>query len=385
MATYSEMRLRSSLYLCKFQEQFVSLLLAVVMIWPLLHDFFDFGILEHAHVGLTVLLSMLGFIILPLRKRLSLLETSFLFVFYLGAMQFVQNFTLDPYFFSIFSMGLYFVFLGYLESKDSNFVSRSVPFLFKIILIFTAFDTAQVSIFGCILESCENYADKYRHSKTLLYPVFESSGRPAGVSGTRYASSALIAAGFIYFFYLKKLFWAGLSVLVLLIYSVGSTILISIIFLIFLERRRLGLLIAFPIGILLAYQAVENRGFDIAIYLNFEILASAVGITKAIIFGDGGHTSRIIWTELRFIGLFFSLGLVAVVLCLSHLNHMRKDIFFSKSLIWSAHIKALFLAVCVIILSGWHYPTLFVFPNFIFFLLFLADYVAAKKSGLRRM
>jgi len=192
--------------------------------------------------------------------------------------------------------------------------------------------------------------------------------RSVGVSGTNYASSALTAATSIYFFILKRRWLFILSFSLLVIWGVGSSLLAAIAYILWLKRKSKISIIFFAVGLSLGFLIIMSRGWSSAVYLNITNNFGAFDFLMSSIIGEGKSVSSL-HTELRILGLFFSLGAIGTLLTSIMIFNYRNFARYA-SLNNFPNFNAGLGFILVLLMATFHYNSFFVFPN-IFFIVML--------------
>jgi hypothetical protein len=200
-------------------------------------------------------------------------------------------------------------------------------------------------------------------SNQFLPGLISFVGRAPGVSGTTYATSALIAASAIFFFLRGSMLTFVLSSILLFLWATGSSFIVFLFVLLILNRKRKTVIFVFFITIILGYIAIIGRGgFSLSPYLVYSLELKSFEFLFALIFGEGRHVSSFA-TELRIWGMLLSLGLICTFLLAmmmgnywSFLKRVRHDRSYSS-------FRAGFWFILTLFLSNWHYQTFFIFPN----------------------
>lgn len=205
-------------------------------------------------------------------------------------------------------------------------------------------------------------------SRTFL-PGFV--GRPPGVSGTPYASSALIAATAIFFCVLgkKKLFIFASFLMIL--WATGGPIAAYILALFLLNIRNIRKWYSPLVVILLfmfTFYVYEHRNGFHAGWLGLGTDHSPTQLILAFLVGDYGTFS----TEFGFLKWTMGLGIFGLVIFVAMVSKYWKVIDRMKNSCEYIYFRAGFWFMFTIIFSSWHYHTLFLFPNIIFLVLLLA-------------
>ena len=125
------------------------------------------------------------------------------------------------------------------------------------------------------------------------------------------------------FFYLKKTMAILFSFILLILWGVGSSLLVAILSILYIKRKSNISLLFIILGIISAYVIISSRGWDSDIYLNVTNHFGWFDFLIASILGEGKSISSI-HTEFRILGLMFSLGFFGVFLvCIMILNYAR--------------------------------------------------------------
>ena len=186
--------------------------------------------------------------------------------------------------------------------------------------------------------------------------------RSVGVSGTYYASSALTAATSIYFFILKRRWLFIISFSLLVIWGVGSSLVAAIAYILWLKRKSKMSIIFFVVGLSLVFVIITNRGdFSSVLYLPKADNIGAFDFLMASIIGEGKSISSL-HSEVRILGLFFSLGAIGALLISILIINYRNFARYA-SLNNLPNFKAGLGFIIVLLLATFHYNTFFVFPN----------------------
>ena len=299
--------------------------------------------------------------------------------------------TIDPFFIASFVFCLYFIMFSYFVRVSEHLWFKCFETLLILMLLYNAIDyidanTTLINIFNYDIPAfMEGVMNPIGDPSQAIFSSSQTFGiivRSIGVSGTNYASSALTAATAIYFLVLKRRVLFYSSLILLLFWGVGSSIVVAIAYILYLKRTSKISMIITIAGIYAVYLIIVNRGFNAEVYLYVINNLDLYDFVAASVLGEGKSVSSI-QTEWRIIGLLFSLGMIGVFLIGSMiLNYMAyaKYALYQKN---DLHFKAGFGFIIVLLLSSVHYNTFFVFPN-IFFFVMLITFSSIGYSRLKK-
>ena len=195
--------------------------------------------------------------------------------------------------------------------------------------------------------------------------------RSIGVAGTNYASSALTAATALYFFVLNRRFLFIVSMILLILWAVGSALAATVIGILLTKIRSIWSIFYAIFAVCCVLLMIQARGWDPSHLFNIINNFGAFDLLAAAFIGEGRAVSSM-HSEFRIIGLMFSLGILGstLVLCMvyNYFKYGQYDKLFGND----NRIKAGFSFISVLVISTAHYNTLFVFPNIFLFVLLIA-------------
>jgi len=302
----------------------------------------------------------------------------------------------DVYFVSAITFGLYFLFLKISLGLEERKFFAGIDYLMALILLINFTQLIDINFLETGLyfygEMPKFIGDMglTDHRVRSFIPFNAELGLPpdvvrvSGVSGSAYASSALVAAIGIYSYVIKnkKLFYFAL--LQLLLFSVLTSLLVFMGFLLFLNRKNLNvislLVITFPF---FAFFVMKQRGVDeIAPWLDNTLLYTDFSqFTLALVFGEGRWNPQVN-TEIRYIEDFFSFGIIGTAIFLIIMLNYNK--FIKSSVMIHYHHNyyyASWMFILVLFLTTFHYHTFFIFPNLLFVIFFIA-FAAARNNKI---
>lgn len=205
------------------------------------------------------------------------------------------------------------------------------------------------------------------------HSILNLRGRGPGVSGTVYASSALVAAASVYFFIIKsywKIFLAGFT---LFIQNTGSVIL-PLLFISFFLINKKNFIFLFLICFIFILFIIEKLGLKgVSIWLpKFVFHGTEFQFASSFLLGEGKHIPSVTFGEIRGLALIFSFGLFGSVLLITIFFIYLKSLklFFQDK--HYLNYKGSLYFIIILLLSSWHYPTFMVFPNIVFVIALIA-------------
>ena len=277
----------------------------------------------------------------------------------------------DPFFIASMVFCLYFLILTIFIKFSLDFGFKCFEILLVLLLTYNFLDyfdanSALINIFSYEIPSfMGDTLGTLGHKSQPLWSKSMTDGfivRSVGVSGTNYASSALTAATSIYFFILKRRWLFILSFSLLVIWGVGSSLVAAIAYILWLKRKSKMSIIFFVVGLSLSFIVVMNRGGgSSAVYFTTTNNFGAFNFLMASIIGEGKSISSL-HTEVRILGLFFSLGAIGTLL-ISILIINYRNLARYASLNNFPNFNAGLGFIIVLLLATFHYNSFFVFPN----------------------
>lgn len=280
---------------------------------------------------------------------------------------------------------LYFLFERKFSKIDAYRFFRGFRLLLFLMLVLNFIDLMNHHFLDHRLFNYERAAEIFRDinlagyiSKPLLPGIIDLHGRPPGVSGTPYATSALIAAIAIYFYIARNSFLFILSVLTLILWATGSSIIIFVMVFLFLNIRKWYSPLIVLLGIAGVIGLIEARGFSSASYFKIIQEFSPLQLLAALIIGEGRHVSSM-FSEFRIVGLFFSLGVLGVSFLVAMIMRYWKITKQKQKTMEYMYYRAGFWFILTLLMTNWHYQTVFIFPNIIFVVMLLA-FVSSRNS-----
>ena len=297
----------------------------------------------------------------------------------------------DPFFIASMVFCLYFLMLTIFIKFPPDFGFKCFEILLILLLIYNFLDyfdanSELINIFSYKIPSFmgDTLGTLGHKSQPLWYKSMADGFivRSVGVSGTNYASSALTAATSIYFFILKRRWLFILSFFLLVIWGVGSSLVAAIAYILWLKRKSKMSIIFFVVGLSFAFIIIMNRGgWSPAVYFNIRNNFGAFDFLMASIIGEGKSISSL-HTEIRILGLFFSLGAIGAflisILIINYRNFARY-----ASLNNFPNFNAGLGFILVLLMASFHYNAFFVFPN-IFLILVLIVFSSIGFMRIRK-
>ena len=206
------------------------------------------------------------------------------------------------------------------------------------------------------------------------HPILNLRGRGPGVSGTVYASAAIVASSAIYFFIIKSYLKMSLAVFTLFILNTGSPILPLFLLSFYLIKKKNFIFSFIPLILILFI--MEKFGASkgiLSVWLpRFSFDGTEIQFVNSFLFGEGKHIPSVKFGELRGLALLFSFGffgLISLITIIFIYYKSLKLFFFEK---YYLNYKGSFYFIIVLLLSSWHYPTFMVFPNIVFVIALIA-------------
>ena len=358
-------------------------LLSIILSWKLFRLAYPSQLLWNIH-NYTVIVFSIFSIVLSFRHNLYLKRSrtavlvTFFILLSISRLAFFPQ--ADSFVIASLVFCLYFLMIGILMNSSIETGFRYFEILLILLLIYSAVDyfdanSGLINIFSYEIPSfMQGVMNPLGHQSQFLFTGSIADGfiiRSIGVAGTNYASSALVAATSIYFFILRKRWLFFFSFILLILWGVGSSLLVAILSILYIKRRSNISLFFIILGIVSAYMIISSRGWDSDVYLNVTNHFGWFDFFIASILGEGKSISSI-HTEFRIVGLIFSLGFFGVLLvCIMILNYARYSKYMRLSANYN-HFNAGLGFMLVLFLSTFHYNTFFVFPNIFFFVMLLA-------------
>ena len=278
---------------------------------------------------------------------------------------------------------LYFPLLVIIKKIDPIVFFNLFENIIIILIIFTLLDAINLlfgmNIFDYSLVQLVKGEDEFWPVLGNSHFIFENwRGRAPGVSGTVYATSALVGSATIYFFITKSYFKTLLSGFTLFILSSGSSVIIVLLAFLFIKKKNsLSLIIALII-ITLSLMLISNKFGSLHLWLpEFHYSGSNIKLLFNFFLGDGNHASNFQFGELRGLSLIFSFGFIGFFLLIFLFLNLKRASFIFRSETWGLKYRGLFAFILVLFFSSWHYPTFMVFPN-IFFLILASSFTSCQ-------
>ena len=271
---------------------------------------------------------------------------------------------------------LSFFFLTNIFSKiPINQIKGVLRLVFWILTLITLFEIVSHILY---LKYFDYFKYKNLNFSTLstFHPLFQFRGRPPGISGSVYATSALISAISVYAIREKLYVLAVISLIVVLLLATASTLVILVLVLMF-SVNIIGLLVLLPMMIYFIGSRIEVSNTLSKWMPNW----SSIEIDMVeFIFGFASHTHSSNFGEFRVFDLMLSFGLINSIL-VGYLFHLiRIKISNNSENDTKIFLKNLFLFVSMIFLCNWHYQTFMVYPNILIVLALIAVINAKVKN-----
>lgn len=210
-------------------------------------------------------------------------------------------------------------------------------------------------------------------------------GRLSGVSGTPYATAGLMSAITAFGLASRRWLLAALGVTSLLLSSTGSAVVALYISAALLYRRTFVMYVALFALLPFLFWVFELKGFTLETirdkFLPVSTEAPGFRLLVAAIIGEGQHVGSI-ETELRIISLMFSLGLVGLLSVPAIFNGWVRGLRLANDAEVRRDYVATAYFVFTLFVSSIHYPTLFIYPNIVIVVVFLA--VISSRLRLSR-
>ena len=316
--------------------------------------------------------------------KLELFQKHFLTILALKiifVIQFLIFRNIDTYTIASLVFFLYFPLVYIFRRIDpSSFFKFFETILICLVLLCT-FDmlnlTQELNVFDYSLILNKSVNDTTINSlPTGLYsmnPLFNFRGRPPGVSGTPYASSALIAASCFYFYFIKDLKKATIFFIIFLLYGTGSTAIIFLIFLIFNMKLSKNYILTIFIITPLFLIIIASRFGNIMYWVPFPHLdGNIIDFLLIFLIGEGTSIPMIKFDEIRGLALIFSFGILGCFFLITLLFLSKKSLTFFQNEKWYLKSRAAFSFILIILFCSWHYPTFMLFPNIVLVMMILA-------------
>ena len=357
-------------------------LVSIFLSWKLIRLAYPIEILWNVHNYLIIVFAFIS-ICLSLKDNLYLEKsrTAVVVIFFilLSTARLAIYPQADPFLMASFVFCLYFIMLTFFMRNSIELGFRFFEILLILLLIYSAIDYLAAnnpitSIFNYDPPSfMGDRMNPMGHKSQSFFTQSIADGfivRSIGVAGTNYASSALVAASSIYFFILKRQILFTLSLILLILWGVGSSVLALVCAMILLFIRSKWIVAIIPFGIYAIYFLFSARGWDPGILFRVNSEFSAISLLTASLLGEGKSISSL-HSEFRVLGLIFSLGLLGLTLIASMVFNYIAFSRYAK-LFGDVHFKAGLFFMVVLFLSTFHYNTFFVFPNIFFFVMLIA-------------
>lgn len=310
--------------------------------------------------------------VFPLIILLQLLFPLQLFVFNRG----------DPYLVGVFCILCFFP-LYLVSVKHTESTEQTIEAVFISILFITLFE----NISYIYSFSPFNYFKSASFSPSTIssyHPVLDIRGRLPGLSGSVFATSALIAGITLYFANVSKPFFVLLGLVCQFFLATMSTFLVFIVFYIFLIRGVYKIVFstaaAFALFPVFTYKIGNNDTFQ-AWLPTLSTSYSSLEIWVGAAIGFGTQSPQIDFGEFRILSLLAAFGpLITLLLIGINVGAYRK-----LRLIGQFQIKKQYqgyLNLCLLIFAcNWHYETFMIFPN-IFIVTWLFALIFARTKSM---
>ena len=200
--------------------------------------------------------------------------------------------------------------------------------------------------------------------------------RVPGVSGTPYASGGLIAAICMYFLVIKNYRWAIISFLILS-WTGALSPFVALLFGIFLlnSNRLVKVTILMLIVIVFVGYSEENFLKVLVLYteISFDDSVTVIELILKGLIGEGTLMSSV-GSEMRIINLMYAAGLYNLIIWSIIGYQIYKKQSKLKNL--NKRYTACMGFLLVIIISNWHYHSIFVYPNIFIIVLLIAFFTS---------
>ncbi len=357
------------------------LLVSVVLSWKLFRLAYPVEMLWNIHNYLIIFFALIS-LTLSINYNLYLEKSKtavFVLFFVLLSVSRLVFFSYpDPFFVASMVFCLYFSMLTIFMRFSFDFGFKCFEILLVLLLVYNCLDyfdanSALINIFSYEIPAfMDGKMNPLGHQSQSFFSQSLADGfivRSVGVAGTNYASSALTAATAIYFFILKRRLLFILSFSLLVIWGVGSSLLVAIAYILFLKRKSKVLMIFVPLGLALGYLIIISRGFISDVYLNITNHFGTFDFLMASIIGEGKSVSSL-HTEFRILGLFFSLGFLGTFLVGIMIINYRNLARYASLNNYSKFNAGLGFII-VLLMATFHYNSFFVFPNVFLFVMLI--------------
>jgi hypothetical protein len=357
-------------------------LASIFLSWKLIRLAYPIEILWNAHNYLIILLSLIS-ICLSLKYNLYLERSRtavvVLFFILLSIARLAIFPQADPFFMASSVFCLYFIMVTFIMKHSIELGFKYFEALLILLLIYCAIDyfDANNPFTSIFIYKVPLFMDgslgALGHKSQSLFSVSMADGfivRSIGVAGTNYASSSLVAASSIYFFIVKRRILFTLSVVLLILWGVGSSLFGLVVAMSFLFKRSKWIVAVIPFCVLAIYFLFVSRGWDPSHLFQITNNFGATSFLAASLLGEGKSISSL-HSEFRVLGLIFSLGFVGVslILCMT-INYINLSRY--AKLYDDVHYRAGLYFMSVLLITTFHYNTFFVFPNIFFFVMLIA-------------
>lgn len=349
------------------------LLVSLVLSWKLVRLAYPVELIWNIHNYLIIFFSLIS-LGLAIKHNLYLerSKTAVIVLFFvlLSVIRLVFFPYPDPFFAASMVFCLYFSMITIFMRVTVEFGFKCFEILLVLLLVYNSLDyfdanSELINIFSYKIPSFMGEAmNPMGHMSQSFFSSSTADGfiiRSVGVSGTNYASSGLTAATSIYFFILKRRWLFILSFSLLVIWGVGSSLLAAIAYILWSKRKSKISIIFFAVGLSLGFLIIMNRGWSSAVYLNITNNFGAFDFLMSSIIGEGKSVSSL-HTELRILGLFFSLGAIGALLTSIMIINYRNFARYA-SLNNYPNFNAGLGFILVLLMATFHYNSFFVFPN----------------------
>jgi len=371
----------------------VILLLSIILCWKLFRVISPSPMFWGLHLYFLSALLLVSFVIMLnndlyyTASRTSGLISMFIFLALIRAILFDSFY--DVFFVAMMTFGLYYLLLRIFYNVSEERFFLGVEFLMFLVLLINFSNIVDVNLLETGLYFYGQMPDYIgdmnptMHRAQSFIPIFglpSTVVRVSGVSGTPYASSALVAAIAIYFYVLNnyKIFY--FAVFQMLLFSVVTSLMVLLGVLAYKNRRSPYIIfLGIMFFIFMIYIVDKRGGWLPEQYLIFKLWYSEGQLILASLFGEGKWNPSA-HSELRAFDTFFSLGVVGVILFAAILvNYYR--FFNGRRLFYYRNYYAAWLFMVVLMLSSVHYQAFFLYPNIIFVVVFISFYVSRFKAG----
>jgi len=205
--------------------------------------------------------------------------------------------------------------------------------------------------------------------------------RVPGVSGTPYASGGLIAAICMYFLVIKNYRWAIISFLVLSWTGALSPFFALLFGILLLSSSKLVKVTSLILSVIVLVRYGENKLVEV-IYLytdiGFDDSVTIIELISKGLIGEGTLMSSV-GSEMRIINLMYAAGLYNLIIwsIIGYQIYKKQSKLKYLNIRYTACMGFLF----VIIISNWHYHSIFVYPNIFIIVLLIAFFTSRSYQN----